>query len=155
MKLAQVLRLDDSDENVFATAAQPGEWAISGGFAFSNWGESDLTGQARQAFANGWLGLDSFGRATFVAVCPVTASEYAALVERLARHFVESWGAPDPEAARPVAEEELRHMRDMCEDHDDNTLLIVERELVEAGLSEKFRAIVPGEARLDDIAGHG
>ena len=46
-------------------------------------------------------------------------------------------------------------MREMCEDHDDNTLIIVERELVAAGLTEKFRVIVPGEARIEDIAGHG
>ena len=155
MKLATVLRLDDSDENVFERAAQPGEWAISGGFAFSNWDESDVVGQQRQAFANGWLGLETFGRATFVAVCPIAEAEYGALIDRLAIHFVEAWGAPGFEAARPVAEEELRHMREMCEDHDDNTLIIVERELVSAGLTEKFRVIVPGEARIEDIAGHG
>jgi len=155
MKLACVLRLDDSDENVFETPAQAGEWAVPGGFAFSNWEEKDLSGQARQAFANGWLGLESFGRATFVAVCPITAPEYDALIDRLSQHFVEVWGAPSAQAARPVAEEELNHMRAMCDDHDDNTLLIVERELVDAGLSEKFRAIVPGEARLEDFAVHG
>lgn len=155
MKLAQVLRLDDSDENVFALAATPGEWAISGAFAFSNWEEADLEGQRRQAFANGWLGLDSFGRATFVVVTPIDAEDYEALIDRLAVHFVEGWGAPGFDAARPVAEEELRHMREMCEDHDDNTLLVVERALVPAGVSEKFRAIVPGEARIEDIAGHG
>ncbi|MDQ2091141.1 DUF6505 family protein [Marimonas arenosa] len=155
MKLAQVLRLDDSDENVFERAAQPGEWAISGGFAFSNWEEGDLVGQQRQAFTNGWMGLESFGRATFVVVTPISEEDYAALIDGLAIHFVEAWGAPGFEAARPVAEEELGHMREMCEDHDDNTLLIVERELVPAGLNEKFRAIVPGEAKIEDIAGHG
>ena len=90
-----------------------------------------------------------------MAVCAITQAEYDALADRLAIHFVEAWGAPDFETARPVAEEELRHMREMCEDHDDNTILIVERELVPAGVNEKFRAIVPGEARIEDIAGHG
>lgn len=156
MKLAQVLRLDDSDLNVFDTAATPGEWAVSGGFAFSDWGEAELSGQARQAFANGWLGLESFGRATFVVVQPISGKEYAALINALAAHFVVVYGAPDLDAARPVAQEELRHMREMCEDHDDNTLLIVERELVETGgLREKFRAITPAEARLEHIAKHG
>ena len=155
MKLATVLRLDDSDENVFERAARSGEWAISGGFAFSNWEEVDLTGQARQAFANGWLGLDSFGRATFVAVARIEPAEYAALSERLARHFVDRYGAPSLDAARPVAEDELRFMREMCEDHDPNTLLVVARELVEAGVSESFRAIKPAEATLDMVAIHG
>ncbi len=148
MKLAQVLRLDDSDVNVFTRAAEPGEWALPGGFAFSNWVEANLTGQARQAFANGWLGLESFGRATFVVVRPISEKEY------MAAHFVVAFGAPDLDAARPVAAEELGHMREMCEDHDDNTLLIVERELVDGGgLREKFRSITPDAAGLEYIAG--
>ena len=39
-------------------------------------------------------GLDSFGRATFVAVCPIDEATYEALIDRLAIYFVESWGAP-------------------------------------------------------------
>ena len=37
MKLARTLRLDVSDDNVFDLPAPSGEWAISGGFEFSNW----------------------------------------------------------------------------------------------------------------------
>ncbi len=43
----------------------------------------------------------------------------------------------------------------MCEDHDPNTLLVVQREMVEAGVSESFRAIKPQEASLDMVAVHG
>ncbi len=154
MKLARTLRLDISDTQVFEHPAEPGEWAVSGGFAFSNWEESDLVGKARQAFANGWLGLESFGRATFVAVTPITEAEYEAAIDALARHFVEGWGAPSLEAARPVAEEELAHMRAMCEDHPDNTLLTVARELTEAGVRETFRVIPPRDAPLESIAVH-
>lgn len=155
MRLARTLRFDDSDARVFETPAQPDEWAISGAFEFSNWTEADLTGKRRQAFANGWLGLESFGRASFVAVAQIEPAEYAALTDRLARHFVESYGAPDIEAARPVAAEELAFMAAMCEDHDPNTLLVVARELVEAGVNESFRAIKPQEATLDMVAIHG
>ncbi|GMG84226.1 DUF6505 family protein [Paralimibaculum aggregatum] len=155
MRLARTIRFDESDERVFARAAEPGEWAISGGFAFSDWSEEQLAGQARQEFANGWLGLGSFGRATFVAVTEITEAEYAALTETLAAHFVEAFGAPDIETARPVAAEELGFMRAMCEDHDPNTLLVVERELVDAGVSESFRAIRAREAKLDAFAVHG
>ena len=35
-QFARVIRLDDSDLNVFEPAAEIGEWAISGAFAFSN-----------------------------------------------------------------------------------------------------------------------
>jgi len=155
MKLARTLRLDESDVNVFDLAAEPGEWAVSGGFAFSNWSEDDLRGKAKQAFANGWLGLDSFGRATFVAVTPATAAEFSAATQALAAHFVSAWGAPSPEAALPVAEEELMHMRAMCEDHPENTLLVVERALTEAGVHETFRVIPAADAQLESFAVHG
>ena len=57
MHLARAIHFDESDQNVFASPARTGEWCISGGFEFSNWGEADLTGKQRQAFANGWMGL--------------------------------------------------------------------------------------------------
>lgn len=155
MRLARTIRFDESDTNVFERAAESDEWAISGAFAFSDWTEADLTGKKRQAFANGWLGLESFGRSTFVAVAEITEAEYAGQVTALAQHFVAVWGAPSLEAARPVAESELADMATMCADHDPNNLLIVERRLVEAGVSETFRAIRPAEAEIDLVAIHG
>lgn len=155
MRLARTLRFDESDERIFEHPAEAGEWAISGAFEFSNWTGDMLKGQARQAFANGWLGLESFGRATFVATAKIEEPEYEALIGRLAAHFVEAYGAPDVAAARPVAEEELRYMRELCEEHDPNTLLVVQRELVEAGVSETFRVIRPQDATLDMVAIHG
>ena len=155
MRLARTLRFDDSDERVFETPAQPDEWAISGTFELSNWSADMLTGRPRQAFANGWLGLESFGRATFSATAQIEQAEYAALIDHLAQHFVDAYGAPDIDAARPVAEDELRYMREMCEDHDANTLLVVNREMVEAGINESFRVIKPQEASLDMVAIHG
>lgn len=154
MKLARTLRFDISDTQVFETAAEPDEWAISGSFEFSNWGEEDLKGKKRQAFANGWLGLESFGRATFVAVAEITEAELEAATDSLARHFVGRYDAPGIEAARPVAEEEIGFMRAMCDDQDPNTLLIVERSLVEAGVSESFRVIKPQDAEIDLVAIH-
>jgi len=155
MKLARTIRFDESDDNVFELTAQPDEWAVSGAFAFSNWTEADLTGKRRQAFANGWLGLESFGRSTFVAVAVMTESELAGVTDALARHFVDVWGAPSLDAARPVAAEEIAYMRELCDDHEPNTLLVVQRSLVDAGVSEAFRAIKPREAELDIVAIHG
>jgi len=155
VRLARTIRFDDSDEQVFELPAQPDEWAISGTFEFSDWTKEMLTGKARQAFANGWLGLESFGRATFIATAQIEEAEYAALIDRLAAHFVDTYGAPDLAAARPVAEDELRFMREMCEDQDPNTILFVTREMVEDGVSESFQAIKPKEATLDIVAIHG
>ncbi|MCF6304644.1 MAG: DUF6505 family protein [Rhodobacteraceae bacterium] len=155
MKLARAIHFDESDTLVFHNPARTGEWAISGGFEFSNWGEGDLTGKARQAFANGWLGLETFGRVTFVAVTKIEPDEYQALETALAQHFVDIYGAPSLGAARPVAEEELKHMVELCEGHDANVLITVARELGDAGVNEAYRTIESPDAGMDILAMHG
>ncbi len=155
LKLARTIHFDDSDRNIFARPAESGEWAISGGFEFSNWTERDLSGKARQAFANGWLSLDSFGRATLVAVAKIETEELEALTRRLAEHFLTIYGAPDLATALPVAREEIAYMQELCADHDPNAILIVQRELTEAGVKESFRAIQPADAEIDIVAVHG
>lgn len=155
MKLARAIHFDESDQRVFHSPAQTGEWCVSGGFEFSNWSEADLSGKARQAFANGWFGLETSGRVTFVAVTDITEAELAVLTDLLAQHFVTYYGAPSIEAARPVASDELSHMSDLCDDHTANTLLTVSRELTPSGVREAFRVIEPQDAGLDQFAIHG
>ncbi len=155
MNLARAIHFDESDTQVFHSPARTGEWAISGGFEFSNWGEGDLTGKARQAFSNGWLGLETFGRVTFVAVTKVEEAEFEALITSLCQHFVDIYGAPSLEAARQVAIDELTHMVELCEGHDANTLLTVARALTDSGVAEAYRVIEAPEAGLDILAVHG
>ncbi|NKW91048.1 hypothetical protein HGD87_00760 [Rhodobacteraceae bacterium R_SAG9] len=154
MLLARAIHFDESDQRVYFNPARTGEWAISGGFEFSNWSEADLSGKARQAFANGWLGVETFGRVTFVAVTTIEPAEVEALTDALAQHFVDVYGAPSLEAARPVASEEIAHMADLCAEHEANTLLTVARELTDAGVKEQFRSIAPAEAELEQFAVH-
>lgn len=155
MKLARAIHFDESDQRVFANPARTGEWCIAGGFEFSNWTEADLVGKARQAFANGWLGLETGGRVTFVAVTQAEPDEVDALANALAQHFVVFYGAPSVEAALPTAREEIAHMADLCEDHAPNTILTVARALTDAGVREAFRVIEAQDAALDQFAIHG
>ena len=155
MNLARAIHFDESDTRVYHVSARTGEFCISGGFEFSNWTEADLTGKARQAFSNGWFGLDTSGRVTFVAVTRIEPGEYEALIEALALHFVTYYGAPDIDAARPVAAQELAHMAELCDDHDPNTLLTVARELTPSGVRETYRTIAPQDAGIDQFAVHG
>ncbi|MQQ10225.1 hypothetical protein GFB49_17285 [Epibacterium sp. SM1979] len=154
MLLARAIHFDESDMNVFASPARTGEWCISGGFEFSNWSQSDLVGKQRQAFANGWMGLETGGRVTFVAVTQIEAAELEQLTALLAQHFVTYYGAPDLDAARPVAAEELAHMAELCADHAPNTLLTVARELTDAGIKESYRMIEAQSADLEQFAIH-
>ena len=155
MNFSRVIRLDESDVEVYREPAEPGEWAIPGSFAYSNWTEDDLTGKPAEEFKHGWLGLTSFGRASVVAVSAITEAERHGLVDILAFHFTESWGAPHLDAARPVAEEEIAHMIEMCEGQAVNTLITVERTLGPAGVNDRFRLIPPQGASLDVFAVHG
>jgi hypothetical protein len=155
MKLARAIHFDESDQNVFHNPARTGEWAISGGFEFSDWTDADLKGKYRQAFSNGWLGLETFGRVTFVAVTQIEPNELETLTDHLAQHFVDIYGAPTLAAAHPVAVQELEHVMDLCEDHEPNTLIAVSRELTDAGVKEQFRTIETEDAGLDQFAIHG
>lgn len=154
MNLARAIHFDESDMQVFHSPARTGEWVVSGGFEFSNWGKADLQGKARQAFSNGWLGIETFGRVTFVAVTRIEPAEFEALVDQLAQHFVSVYGAPSVQDARPVALEELTQMVDLCTEQDPNTLLTVARELSETGVNEAFRIIESPEAGLEQFAIH-
>lgn len=155
MKLARAIHFDESDQRVYHSPARTGEWCISGGFEFSNWSEADLTGKSRQAFANGWLGLETFGRVTFVAVTQIEEAEVETLTRALAQHFVDIYGAPSIDAALPVARDEISQMIELCEDHAPNTLLTVLRELTEAGVRETYSMIEAQEAGLEQFAIHG
>ncbi|SFT78003.1 DUF6505 family protein [Sedimentitalea nanhaiensis] len=155
MKLARAIHFDESDRNVFSSPARTGEWCISGGFEFSNWTDADLSGKARQAFANGWLGIETFGRVTFVAVTRIEESEASALTGALAQHFVDLYGAPSLAEATGVAREEIAQMADLCDAHEPNTLITVSRALTPSGVHEAYRTIAASAAGLEQFAIHG
>ena len=155
MMLARAIHFDESDMNIFHSPARTGEWCISGGFEFSNWSEADLTGKARQAFANGWLGIETFGRASVVAITQIETAEVEALTSALAQHFVDIYGAPSVAEATGVAQDEIMQMVDICDGQPANTLLLVSRELTEAGVKESYRIVESQDAGLDQFAIHG
>jgi Family of unknown function (DUF6505) len=142
IKLLRTIRFDETDARVFERAADPGEWAISGAFAFA--GDGPLTGKVKQAFANGFLGLASFGRSTFATVGEITSVEHAELEQSLADHLVDRYGAPSRTAAVDAARGEINFVVDLCQAVAINTVFTVRRVLTEAGeMKEEFRTISP------------
>jgi hypothetical protein len=143
LRLPRTIRLDASDDFAFDLAAAPGEWAVPGAFAFLDADPRTLTGKRRQAFRNGFLGLDSLGWSTLVTVCEVTPDGRDAIIEALAHRFVFRFGAPDLDAARPVARDEVAFAMALC-DHPVNTILAVARTTDDdGGIRESFRVIEP------------
>ena len=115
MKLLRTIRLDPSDTFVFERAAEPGEWAVPGTFAFAAMDVASLEGKARAAFRSGFLGIDSLGWSTLVQVVEASEEDRAAAVELLARRLVERFGAPSLDAARAAAEEEIAFAASLSE----------------------------------------
>lgn len=145
MKFPRCIRLDASDPQVFAQAASPGEWAVPGGFEFADVDPEALDRKGRLAFGTGWLGTESFGRSSLVEVAEITEAEFFQVVERLARHFVEAYGAPDLASALPTARAEADYAAELC-DHPVHSLLALEREMTLEGPVERFRVVRPERA---------
>jgi hypothetical protein len=138
MYFPRVIRLDESDARVYATLSRPGEWAVPGAFAFLGVDVERADGKTREAFRRGFLGTESFGWSTLVQVDEIRMGEYLAVIERLAVHFVERYGAPDLDAARAMAQEEAEFAASIC-NHPLNTLLALERSVGTEGIEESFR----------------
>jgi hypothetical protein len=142
MRFLRTIRLDASDEQVFERAAAADEWAVPGAFAFAHTPPEELRGKTGQAFARGFLGTESFGWSTLVAVAEIAPADLEAVIEALARHFVDRYSAPSLEVAREAARAEAEFARSLCE-HPINTLIAVERALGPDGIVERFRTIEP------------
>ena len=142
MKFLRAIQLDGSDRHVYHHAATPGEWAVPGSFALWD-GEPDAAdGKARQAFLHGFVGTESFGHTTLVATAEIAAEELKQAKTRIAQHLIERYGAPSPEQAQSIAEEEVRFAMELCE-HPVGTLIAVERNVGPDGIEEQFRVVKP------------
>jgi hypothetical protein len=143
VKLLRTIRLDPSDTFVFERAAEPGEWAVPGAFAFAHADPTTLAGKARAAFRSGLLGLDSLGWSTLVQVVEASENDRAIAVELLARRLVERFGAPDLATARPAAEDEIGFAASLA-DHPKGMLVAVARRYEDGAIREAFRTLTPG-----------
>jgi phenylpyruvate tautomerase PptA (4-oxalocrotonate tautomerase family) len=142
MKLLRTIRLDPSDTFVFARAAEPGEWAVCGTFAFWAADPATLEGKARAQFRAGFLGVESLGFSTLVQIVEASPQEQAAVVDTLARLLSAHFGAPSPEQARAAAEQEVEFVESLCV-APAGTLLALRRSFEDGEIREQFRTLRP------------
>ena len=142
MKLLRTIRLDPSDTFVFEHAAEPGEWAVSGSFAFWDVKPEQLAGKARASFRGGFLGIDTLGWSTLVQIVEASEEDRRAATEMLAQKLVERFGAPDVATARAAAEEEIAFAASLC-NHPKDTLIAVHRAHEDGAIREAFRTLRP------------
>lgn len=142
MKLLRTIALDPSDTFVFDPPAEPGEWAVSGGFRFWNDDPAKLEGKTRSAFRAGFLGLQSWGWSTLVQIVEATEADRSAVIALLARQLVDRLSAPDIAIARRAAEEEVSFVESLC-NYPADTLIAVHRTAENGEMRETFRTLRP------------
>jgi hypothetical protein len=142
MKLLRTIRLDVSDTFVFEKAAEPGEWAVPGAFAFWDRDAAALEGKARSAFRGGFLGVASLGWSTLVQIVAASDADRQAVVDTLAQQLVANFGAPTLAEARAAAEEEVTFAETLCSQPQD-TLVAVHRSFDNGEVRETFRTLRP------------
>lgn len=140
MKLLRTIRLDPSDTFIFPSAAEPGEWAISGAFVFADVEPSNLEGKALAAFRGGFLGVPSLGWSTLAQIVEVNAKDRNEAVDLVARSLLDRFDAPDFAAAHRAAEEEVDFVASLC-DHPIDTLIAVHRRDENGTIREAFRSL--------------
>ena len=142
MKLLRTIRLDPSDTFIFANAAEPGEWAVSGAFVFSDDDPAALEGKARSAFRGGFLGIASLGWSTLVQIVEASDGDRVAAIDALAKQLVAHFGAPSIAEAVAAAEEEFAFTESLCNQPAD-TLIAVHRSFEDGEIREAFRTLRP------------
>lgn len=128
-KLLRAVRLDESDEQVFrgCGAAADGAWVVTGGYAVCDFEDAPRCDPRCHCHAS-FVAVGSRERCSIAEVVEVGAEEVEAQTDVLAWHFVRDWGAPSWEAARALAEEEIRHTAEVCETLTPEVWITVKRE---------------------------
>lgn len=147
MRLLRCLRLDDSDDRIYPRAARGGEWLVPGTFkfTFSDRGPEMLRDGEKAAFEGGFLGLESFGWSTLAVVAELDEVVYRQLLERLAVHMRDEYGAPSLDEALLEARQELEFSASLAE-APVNTILSMRRRVTDDGIAEDISVHRPKEA---------
>src|SRR5665213_1958496 len=128
-KLLRAVRLDDSDEQVFRScgAAADGEPVVSGGYAVCDFASDPKCTPACHCECS-FVAIASRARCSIAEVVEVNDEEVETSIDALAWHLVKVWSAPSWEAARRLAEEEIRHTAEVCETLSPGVWITVKRE---------------------------
>jgi len=142
MKLLRTIQFDTSDSFVFDRAAVPGEWAVSGAFAFLHRDIPALPAKSRAAFSRRLSGR-WFARTVHAGPdCRRDRAGHADVVGLLAAQLVDQFGAPDLASAREAASEEVAFAASLC-DHPAGVIVAVTRSVEGGSIREAFRSLRP------------
>jgi hypothetical protein len=81
-----------------------------------------------------------------VQIVEAKDEDRAAVVDALAARLVENFGAPDMDAARKAADEEVTFAESLC-NHQGDTLVAIHRTVEDGAIREAFRTLRPREGK--------
>jgi len=139
MKFLKAVRLDDSDDRLYADeggAAVDGEWVVSGGYAACDLARGHRT--ARCHCDTTFIAAGARRRCTLAEVAEIGEAELERVRQALVRHFLEDLGAPTPAAAAAAAEDECAYTADLAAGFPAEVWLTVKREPTEDGVGERY-----------------
>jgi hypothetical protein len=140
-KLLRAVRLDDSDDHIFRScgAARDGEWVVTGGYAVCDFDAAPKCDPACHCESS-FVAIGTRTRCSIAEVVEASEADLEAQVDALAWHLVKDWGAPSWDAARAVADEEIRHTSEVCETLSPEVWITVKRKRAEGGaeLEERY-----------------
>ena len=141
-KLLRAVRLDDSDQHVFraAGAAHDGEWVTTGGFAVCDFENAPRCEPPCHCHAS-FLAVGSSARCSIAEVAEASEEDAEQVADALAWHFVKVWGAPSWEIARRAADDEVRHIGEVCATLAPDVWITVKRSRDEGGALQEQYAV--------------
>jgi Family of unknown function (DUF6505) len=137
-KFLKAVRLDDSDAELYQTACDDGEWVCSGGFAVCELAEGYRC-EPRCYCDASFLSISSRSRSTLAEVVEVDDGDIEIFKDALTQHLLFEWKAPNYEAARAVAEEEINYTTELCETFSKEAWISVKRSPgADGAIDEKY-----------------
>ena len=114
-KFLKAVRLDNSDDELYRQtgACEEGEWVTTGGFAVCDLAEGYRCDPRCYCDAS-FISLTRKSRCTLAEIVEVAESDVAIFKDQMAQHLMFDWKAPDFDAARRVAEEEIAYTLELA-----------------------------------------
>jgi hypothetical protein len=114
-KFLKAVRLDNADADLYRQggACDEDEWVTSGGFAVCNLADGYRC-EPRCYCDASFLSLTRRARCTIAEVVEVDDADLGIFIDQMAQHLMFDWKAPDYDAARGVAEEEIGYTAELA-----------------------------------------
>ncbi len=139
-KFLKAVRLDNSDAELYQQggACDEDEWVTSGGFAVCDLAQGYRC-EPRCYCDASFMSLTRRARCTIAEVIEIEDADLEIFKDQMAQHLLLDWKAPDFDAARGVAEEEINYTAELAATFPSEVWITVNRSQASDGsIDEKY-----------------